>query len=111
MEVARKTLAATGCFAPELVGQARLTRLQGLTNRVYKVELPSRTLCLRIPGEGTAATIDRRAEEMIARAAAATDIGPEVLHFGPDGVMLTPFIESAVTLSARRFRDDPGALE
>ena len=109
-DAARAALAATGCFAPDTVRAARLTRLEGLTNRVYKVELADRSLCLRIPGEGTAAIIDRRAEAAIARAAATVGIAPEVLYFDADGVMLTRFVEGAVTLSARRFHDDPGAV-
>jgi thiamine kinase-like enzyme len=109
-EAARRALAGTGRFTPEAVRAARFRRLKGLTNRVYKAELGPEAYCLRIPGAGTAAFIDRRAEAVNARAAAHTGVAPEVLHFGADGIMLTPFIGAAVTLSAERFRSDPGAV-
>jgi thiamine kinase-like enzyme len=108
---ARRALAAIPGFARDTALSARLTRLQGLTNRVYKVEAAGQRFCLRIPGPGTAALIDRRAEAANARAAAATGIAPEILHFAADGVMLTRFIDDAVTLSPQRFRDVPGAVE
>jgi thiamine kinase-like enzyme len=81
---------------------AHVTRLKGLTNRVYKVELATERLCVRIPGTGTAEIIDRSAEEANARTAAAAGVAPEVLHFGADGVMVTRFIE-AETMSPEHF--------
>ena len=108
---ARRALAAIPGVTRDTALSARLTRLQGLTNRVYKVETAGERLCLRIPGPGTAALIDRSAEAANARAAAATGIAPEILHFGADGVMLTRFIDDAVTVSPQRFRDVPGAVE
>jgi thiamine kinase-like enzyme len=107
---ARRALAAIPGFSPETAEAARLTRLKGLTNRVYKVETAGTRYCLRIPGAGTAALIDRHAEAAHARAAATARIAPEILYFGPDGVMLTRFVEDAVTLSPQRFRDDPGVV-
>ncbi len=108
---ARRALAAVPGFTRDDALSARLTRLQGLTNRVYKVEAAGERYCLRIPGPGTAALIDRSAEAANARAAAATGIAPEIFHFGADGVMLTRFIDDAETLSPERFRDDAGAVE
>jgi thiamine kinase-like enzyme len=108
---ARRAFAAIPGFARNAALSARLTPLQGLTNRVYKVEAAGQRFCLRIPGPGTAALIDRSAEAANARAAAATGIAPEIFHFGADGVMLTRFIDDAVTLSPQRFRAVPGAVE
>ena len=68
---ARQALASVPGFAPQAVAAARFTRLRGLTNRVYKVETQGMRYCLRIPGAGTAAIIDRRVEEKNARAAHA----------------------------------------
>ncbi|HWT31419.1 MAG TPA: phosphotransferase, partial [Propylenella sp.] len=107
---ARRALAAVPGFSREAAEAAELTRLQGLTNRVFKVETADTRYCLRVPGGGTAAFIDRHAEEAHARAAAAAGIAPEILHFGADGVMVTRFVDDAVTLSPKRFRDDPGAV-
>ncbi len=108
---ARRALAAIPDFTRDNALSARLTRLQGLTNRVYKVETADERFCLRIPGPGTAALIDRRAEGANARAAAATGIAPEIFYFGASGVMLTRFVDDAVTLSPQRFRDVPGVVE
>jgi thiamine kinase-like enzyme len=105
----RAALAALG-FAHDRIAQARIARLSGLTNRVYKVELATERLCVRVPGAGTAEIIDRQAEEASARAAAEAGVAPEVLYFGPDGVMVTRFLE-ADTMSPEHFRGSAGAVE
>jgi len=107
---ARAALAATGMLSAEKLAVARITRLAGLTNRVYAVEAGSTRVALRIPGPGTAAIIDRIAEERNARAAAAAGVAPDVLYFGPDGVMLTPLID-ALPLSPELIRTRAGATE
>ena len=106
---ARRCLASLSLFPAEGVRAASITRLFGLTNEVFRVEIAGESLCLRIPGSGTAALIDRRREEANARAAARAGVAPEVLHFSADGVMLTRFIEGA-PLSPQRFREDPNAI-
>ena len=90
---------------------AQITRLGGMTNLVFRVESPDRLACLRLPGKGTEAYINRAVEQVNARAAAAADVAPDVLHFGANGVMLTRFIDGAVTMSPAGFRDRPGAVE
>ncbi len=107
---ARHALAAILEFSAT-AGGARISRLPGLTNRVYEVTLPDGHYALRIPGDGTSAIIDRNAEEANARAAARAGIAPEILHFGADGVMLTRFIEGAEPLTLDRIAANPGALE
>jgi thiamine kinase-like enzyme len=92
-ETARSRLAAIPGVSAGAAKTAGIERLPGLTNRVYKVALPDGAFALRIPGDGTAAIIDRRAEEVNARAAAAAGVAPEVVHFGADGVMLTRFVD------------------
>ncbi len=105
---ARQKLAAIPGFS-EKAARARLTRLPGLTNRVYRVDLPERSFALRIPGEGTAAIIDRHREETNARAAAEAGVAPDVIHFGTDGVMLTRFVEGEPVTPTQITR--PGTLE
>ena len=94
-----------------LGGRAALTvtRLGGLTNLVYKIEPPDSAapLCLRVPGAGTERYIDRASERANAAAAARAGVGPEVLHFGDDGVMLMPLLPGA-TLSPEAFAAGPG---
>ena len=108
---ARRRLAALPDFNSELAAAATLTRLVGMTNRVYKVETGGERFVLRIPGAGAAAMIDRRAEEANARLAARAGVAPEVLYFGDDGVMLTRFIEDTMLLRPERLRDRSGAIE
>ncbi len=81
-------------------------RLGGLTNRVYRVG----DFCLRIPGKGTEEYINRANESAAARAAAAAGVSPQVVHADPaTGVMVTRFIDGAVTMSAQNFAARPGA--
>ncbi|MGH6925467.1 MAG: phosphotransferase [Propylenella sp.] len=109
-KTARRRLAALPGFTASGAEQARLTRLEGLTNSVFKVETDGEALCLRIPGHGTEAIVDRRREEVNARAAAAIGVTPEIVHFGEDGVMLTRFVAGA-PLTPERLSENPGALE
>ncbi|GBD44444.1 hypothetical protein HRbin40_01933 [bacterium HR40] len=110
MEEVHAALARIPLFAGVDRAQIRATRLGGLTNRVWRLDFGGRSFCLRIPGHGTADYIDRRAEETNARAAARAGVSPEVLYFDPtDGLMLTPFLAGAVTMSPDLFRRRPGA--
>jgi thiamine kinase-like enzyme len=83
-----------------------LQRLGGLTNRVYRLG----DHCLRVPGKGTEEYIDRVNEAVAAREAAAAGVGPEVLHADPaTGLMVTRFIDDAVTMDPTLFRSRSGA--
>ncbi len=110
LDAARRQLAAIPGFSAASAEIARLERLPGLTNRVYRVELPDGRFALRIPGDGTAAIIDRRVEETNARAAAAAGVAPKVIHFGGDGVMLTRFVDGE-PLTQEQMSSHPGALK
>jgi thiamine kinase-like enzyme len=83
-----------------------IERLAGLTNRNYKVAIGDERFVLRIPGEGTSEYIDRRHEAVAARIAAAAGVNAEVLFFDEDdGLMLTRFVDGAVTMTGERFKD------
>src|SRR4051812_42796585 len=107
----RKALAGIPAFPPDRTATAHLTRLFGLTNRVYAVEVEGRRYCLRLPGSGTRAIIDRRVEETNARRAAAAGVAPEVLYFGADGIMLTAFVEGAEALTRESLGERAGTVE
>ncbi len=101
---ARAALAAI----PGLKAEGAITRLGGLTNRVYRIG----DLCLRLPGAGTEEYIDRRNEAAAAREAAGAGVSPELLHADPaSGVMVTRFIDGAVTMTPELFRSRAGAPE
>jgi thiamine kinase-like enzyme len=107
----RQALVRLPGFDAARADAATLTPLDGLTNRVFRIDSRGETFALRIPGDGSAAIIDRRVEERNARAAAAAGVAPLIIYFGADGLMLTRFVEGAVTLSPERFRSRPGAVE
>jgi thiamine kinase-like enzyme len=82
------------------------TRLKGLTNVNHLVERDGERFVLRIPGAGTSEYIDRRAEAVAARSAAAAGVNAEVVFFDDtDGLMVTRFVEGAATMNADRFTD------
>jgi len=90
--------------------QVRIERLAGLTNRNYKITIASERFVLRIPGEGTSEYINRRHEAVAARIAAEGGVNAEVLFFDEnDGLMLTRFVDGALTMNGERFKD-PGAV-
>src|SRR5437867_12142424 len=96
IEIARERLLRTGLFSREAVSTARLSRLGGLTNRNYRVDVEGQSLVLRIPGEGTSAYIYRAIEKHNAEVAARAGVNAEVLYFDAgDGVMICRFIEGA----------------
>ena len=82
-------------------------RLGGLTNRVFKVG----DYCVRLPGKGTEAYIDRANEAVAAREAARVGVSPELVHVDPSsGVMVTRFLPDVVTLSPEGFAARKGAV-
>ncbi len=86
-----------------------IERLGGLTNQVFRVQAGAEAYCLRVPGKGTDAYIDRSVEVVNARAAAAAGVSPEVLHFGDDGILVTRFLGDCVTMTPEALRATPGA--
>ena len=81
---------------PELRGRSlAITPLGGgLTNRNFRVDGDGESFVLRVPGKDTALLgIDRACEFACSGAAAALDVGPEVLAFLPEhGVILRRFV-------------------
>jgi thiamine kinase-like enzyme len=82
------------------------TRLAGLTNVNHLLAHDGGKYVLRLPGAGTSEYIDRVAEETAARSAAAAGVNAEVVFFdSSDGLMVTRFVDGAVTMNAERFAD------
>ncbi len=86
-----------------------IVRLGGLTNQVFRIQAGAEAWCLRVPGKGTDAYIDRGVEAINARAAAVAGVSPDVLHFGADGTMVTRFLEGCVTMTPASLCATPGA--
>ena len=100
-------IAAIIADVPPLSGwQGSAQRLGGLTNRVYRLG----DAILRVPGEGTAAYIDRAAEAVAAEAAAQAGVSPDVLYVNTaTGIMVTRHIDGSTTMTPHGFRSRPGA--
>ena len=107
MAQARKVLLAIPGF--ETWKDAEICRLGGLTNRVFRV-VGERAVCLRLPGLGTEEYIDRRNEEVAARAAAAAGVSPSVLFADvATGLLVTEYCASAEPMTPAKFRLRSGA--
>jgi thiamine kinase-like enzyme len=99
-------LARVPRFSQVAASQLQIERLAGLTNRNYRVAIGNERFVLRIPGEGTSEYINRRHEAVAARVAAEADVNAEVLFFdADDGLMLTRFVDGAMTMNGERFKD------
>lgn len=92
---------------PEVAGYSGpVERMGGLTNEVWRAGRH----VVRLPGRGTEDYIDRANEAASARAAAAAGVGPEVIHAdAATGVMVTRFVEGAVTMTPEGFAARTGA--
>jgi thiamine kinase-like enzyme len=87
-----------------------ITRLGGLTNRVFRVDLSGEQYVLRLPGPGTEEYINRVHEAAAARAAAKAGVSPDVLFVDlAKGVLVTRLVDDAVTMSPEKFKTMPGA--
>jgi thiamine kinase-like enzyme len=106
IEQAREALSAVPSLSPR-ASAAKIERLGGLTNLVFKVD---DDYCLRIPGKGTEEYINRANEAVAAREAARAGVSPEVVHFDPKtGIMVTKFIAGAVTMSPALYKSGAGS--
>jgi thiamine kinase-like enzyme len=107
---ARQILAGLGLFAGIDPRGVALTRLGGLTNRVFRIDHGPQHYVLRVPGKGTEEYINRSHEDHAAREAARVQVSPEVLHFDTaTGVMVSRLVDGAVTMTPAHFRSRPGA--
>ena len=106
-------IAAAISRVPALTGvdPSSATRLAGLQNVNYLLLCDADKYVLRIPGEGTSEYINRRHERVAAHAAAAAGVNAEVVFFDDvDGLMVTRFVDNAVTMTGELFRANPDAI-
>jgi thiamine kinase-like enzyme len=83
-----------------------VTRLGGLTNRVYALS----SAVLRVPGHGTAEYINRANEAEAAWIASLAHVSPEVLYADAStGLMVTRLVGDSVTMTPELFRTREGA--
>ncbi len=104
IELARNALNTIPLFAAIDANSVSIERLGGLTNLVYRVDSGQRSVCLRLPGQGTEEYINRENEAQAAQAAASAGVSPGVLYSDSDGVMVTEYIDGAVTMTPELFK-------
>jgi thiamine kinase-like enzyme len=93
-------------IAPIATYRGPVTRLGGLTNRVYQLS----SAVLRVPGKGTEEYINRAHEAAAARVASDAHVSPEVLYADvPSGLMVTRLVTNAVTMSPEFFKSRVGS--
>jgi thiamine kinase-like enzyme len=101
-----RALSAIPIFAGRSLWRPAIERIGGLTNHNYRITIGPDSYVLRLAGAGTAAYIDRRAEEHNAKVAAAAGVGAEVLFFEAEsGTMLARYVAGAKTMNASAFKD------
>ena len=87
----------------------KIERLGGLTNLVFRVDAGQQVYCLRLPGEGTDEYINRTFEAQAAREAARAGVSPEVAYVDDSGIMVTKYIDDAVTMTPKLFKSRQGS--
>ena len=93
-------------------GEVEITRMGGLTNHSYKVQLGTGELyAVRIPGDGTEDMISRSNEKVSTTLACDLGIDAALLYFGDDGSKVTEYIPNAVTMSPESMREPQRVLE
>ncbi|HEV7431875.1 MAG TPA: hypothetical protein VGN77_02450, partial [Steroidobacteraceae bacterium] len=108
--LARRICAGLPLFSGIDGREVAITRLGGLTNLVFRIDLGPQHYVLRVPGKGTQEYINRGHEAQAAREAARVQVSPEVLHFDTQtGVMVSRLVDAAVTMTPENFRARPGA--
>ena len=107
---ARQILGGLGLPGLAEARDVTVTRLGGTTNLVFRVDHGLEHYVLRIPGQGTEEYIHRGHEAQAARETARVQVSPEVLHFdAASGVMVTRYVDGAVTMTPAAFRTRGGA--
>jgi len=99
-----------GQYAELAEGRCTVTRLGGLTNRVYRVDTGTEMLIVRIAGAGTGEYIDRRVELHNARAAFRAGVSAEVIWADPaTGLMISHAIPGIETMTPGLFSQRKGS--
>ncbi len=110
IEQARATLAGLPALSDIDPATARIERLGGLTNLVFRVSNKNASWCLRLPGIGTEEYINRADEAQAAREAARAGVSPEVIHADAEsGIIVARFIDGAATMTPDLFRTTAGS--
>lgn len=79
---------------------SHISRMNGLTNRIYRVDIENGSFVFRLPGVGTETIINRKNEYVSTRLACELKIDAELIYFDvKSGIKISTFIPEAVTMS------------
>lgn len=110
VDLAREALSTLQDAVGIDAANAKIERLGGLTNLVFRVSEGGRVVCLRLPGAGTEEYINRADEAQAAREAAKAGVSPQVIYADPDsGIMVSDFIDGSVTMTPEEFSARAGS--
>lgn len=88
-------------FPTRDISLASITKIGGMSNKNFRIDLGSESFVLRVPGNGSDGMVERTNEEYNAKEACKLGINPAIRYFNPTtGVKLADFIVNAETLNA-----------
>lgn len=87
-------------FPDEDVSVAVITKIGGMSNKNFRVELSGKSYVLRVPGNGSEGMVERANEEFNAREGSRLGVNPATYYFNSQtGVKLTEYVADAETLN------------
>lgn len=88
-------------FHRDDLSNASITKIGGMSNKNFCVDLDGNRYVLRVPGNGSEGMVERANEEFNALEACRLGINPPIRYFDArTGIKLADFIENAETLNA-----------
>ena len=88
-------------FPKAEVDAANVTKIGGMSNKNFKVNVEGKNYVLRVPGNGSEGMVVRSCEEFNSAEACKMGITPSIRYFNSQtGIKLTDFIENAETLNS-----------
>lgn len=78
-----------------------ISRMGGMSNKNFRIDLGGRSFVLRVPGNGSEGMVERVNEEYNAVQACRLGINPEIRYFNSlTGIKLADYVEKAETLNS-----------
>lgn len=101
-------------FIKELLGNvlsvseiSKISKMGGLTNRTYLVEVPNDKYVVRLPGEGTEQIINRNDEKISTELACQIGIDAHLYYFDENtGIKIMEYIDDSVTMNGEYLRQE-----
>ncbi|MDE6022774.1 MAG: phosphotransferase [Muribaculaceae bacterium] len=83
------------------VNKAVITRMAGMSNMNFRVDIEGKSYVLRVPGNGSDGMVERKNEEFNAFEACRIGVSPAIRYFNSaTGIKLADYIQNAETLNA-----------